>query len=240
VTELLEASLRFPTVIFTIGLGIALVYWVFVLLGALDIDLFGGGADAAGATKGGMEALKGLKGIGGDVHGGGADGHAHADGDGGGIWDWLGVASVPITISFSVIMLLGWVLSLLGMSYASRSIGDLAGWLPALMLIAVLIVAIVVGGRLVKPLGSVFEIQAGKSNQDYVGHVCTITTGKVDDGFGQATLEDGGTVLVIPVRCDKPDALARGHKALIIDFDRSRDAYLVEPTTDLMARPGEE
>ena len=40
--ELLAASLEFPTVVFTIVLGIVLVYWLFVLLGALDIDLFGG------------------------------------------------------------------------------------------------------------------------------------------------------------------------------------------------------
>jgi len=43
VSELLSASLTFPTVVFTVGLGIALVYWLFVRLGALDIDLFHGG-----------------------------------------------------------------------------------------------------------------------------------------------------------------------------------------------------
>lgn len=229
--ELLEASLRFPTVIFTIGLGIALVYWLFVLLGALDIDVLGHHGDVTGATKGTAEALKGLKGAGAD-HDGGVD----ADG---GFWDAIGLAHVPITISFSVIVLVAWVLALLGMKYAPASVGGLGGWLPALMLIAVLVVAVVVGGQMVRPLGSLFEIQEGKSNRDYVGYTCTVTTGRVDDDFGQATVEDGGTVLVIPVRCDKP-GLGRGHKALIIDFDRAREAYLVEPTTDLMARTGEE
>jgi hypothetical protein len=147
---------------------------------------------------------------------------------------------VPITISFSVIMLLGWVISLLGMRYADAAVGDLAGWLPALMMMAVLIVAVVLGGVVLRPLGPIFEIQAGKSNRDYVGSTCTITTGRVDDDFGQATIEDGGTVLVIPVRCDRADALGRGAKALVIDFDRAREAYLVEPLTDLTARTGEE
>jgi hypothetical protein len=235
VNQLLEASLRFPTVIFTIGLGVALIYWLFVLLGALDIDILGGGDAAAGASKGGLEALKGVKGItGGGEHDGIADGHD------GGIWETLGIAAVPITVSFSVIMLLGWIISLLGMHHASSAIGDLGGWLAAIMLLVALVVAVVLGGFMVRPLGKVFEGQPGKSNQDYVGYTCTITTGSVDDNFGQATVEDGGTVLVIPVRCDKPGALGRGHKALIIDFDRAREAYLVEPTTDLMARTGEE
>ncbi|KAB2907331.1 MAG: hypothetical protein F9K40_05135 [Kofleriaceae bacterium] len=217
--QLLDASVQFPTVIFTIGLGICLVYWLFVLLGALDIDLFGGG-DASGAVKGGIEGLKGVK--------------VDHDLDGGGFWHALGLATVPVTISVSAIMLVCWIASLLGMRYASSSIGSLAGWLPAIVLLAVVVVGIPLAGLLVRPLAPVFEIKQGKSNRDYVGHTCTITTGHVDDDFGQATVEDGGTVLVIPVRCDRPGALARGHKALIIDFDDARAAYVVEPTAEAL------
>ncbi len=230
--ELLEASLRFPTVIFTVGLGIALVYWLFVLLGALDIDLFGGGDAVTGGAKGGVEGLKGLAlGDGHDVGGDAADG---------GFVKALGLATVPLTISVSVIFLVGWVGSLLAMRHLGDAVGDLGGWLPALVLLGVIVLGVPLAGQLVRPLGPVFELKEGKSNRDYVGHTCTITTGGVDDGFGQATVEDGGTVLVIPVRCDKPGVLARGHKALIIDFDPTRAAYVVEPTTDLMARTGEE
>ncbi|HEX3761584.1 MAG TPA: hypothetical protein VHW23_22960, partial [Kofleriaceae bacterium] len=70
------------------------------------------------------------------------------------------------------------------------------------------------------------------------GHVCTITTGRVDNRFGQATIEDGGTVLDIAVRCDRPGALARGDRALVIEFDRERQAYLVEPSGDVLAGGG--
>ncbi|HUQ01376.1 MAG TPA: hypothetical protein VM261_02725 [Kofleriaceae bacterium] len=223
--QLLDASAQFPTVIFTIGLGVCLIYWVFVLLGALDIDLLG---DATGGAKGGVEGLKGIK----------ID-HGHdADVDGGGFWHSLGLATVPITISVSVIMLLCWIGSLLAMRYGSSTVGNLAGWLPAVVLLAVILVGIPLAGMLVRPLGPVFEIKQGKSNRDYVGHTCTITTGHVDDGFGQATIEDGGTVLVIPVRCDRSGVLGRGHKALVIDFDGARAAYVVEPTPEaLMASP---
>jgi len=179
VNLLLEASLRFPTVIFTIGLGIALIYWLFVLLGALDIDLLGG-SDASGAikgagdvltggAKGGAEAIKGLHlGDGAD----GADvGHGH-DADGGaadgGFWHALGLATVPVTISISVIMLVCWVASLLGMRYGGAAVGNLAGWLPAIMLLAVLIVGIPPAGVLVRPPGPGFEIQPGKSTHDYL------------------------------------------------------------------------
>ncbi|MBA2541233.1 MAG: hypothetical protein H0V17_16445 [Deltaproteobacteria bacterium] len=107
-------------------------------------------------------------------------------------------------------------------------------WVSMIILPVSLFVGIPIAGVLVRPLAGVFATNEGKSNSDYVGHTCTISTGHVDDGFGQATIEDGGTVLVIPVRCDRPGVLARNHKALVIDFDSERQAYVVEPVTDML------
>jgi hypothetical protein len=237
--NLIDASLRFPTVIFSIGLGIALVYWLFVLLGALDIDLFGhgdvGGGDVGlgghdvgvgGHDVGLGHAAEAGKGVGGDHDAG------DLDADGGGVWHTLGLGSVPITISISVIFVLCWTASLLAMSYADSAFGA-NPWLPVLILPLVIVVGLPLAGLAVRPLRGVFALREGKSNKDYVGATCTITTGSVDDGFGQATIEDGGTVLVIPVRCDRP-VLARGHKALIIDFDTARHVYVVEPVVDML------
>lgn len=216
--ELVDASLQFPTVVFTISLGIILVYWAFVLLGALDIDLLGSDADVD------MHA---------DFHG-----HVHSDhaGDGdldadadGGMWHGLGLSDVPLTISISVIVLVAWCGSLLTSYYV---IGPVT-WERALVLVGALVLALPIAAVLVRPLAPIFKIKEGKSNTDYIGHTCTITTGRVDDSFGQATLEDGGTVHAITVRCDRGGKLARGDRALIIDFDRNRQAYVVEPAGEL-------
>ena len=216
--ELFEASLRFPTVVFTIGLGIVLVYWLFVLLGALDIDLLGGGdhdVDFGGHDVGGHD-------VGGhDAH----DGDLDADG----VFAKLGLGVVPITISISFIMLVGWCGSLLVMYYSGGPT-----WLKYALLPMMLIAAMLVTSVLVKPLAPVFRIREGKSNKEYVGHTCTITTASVDENFGHASVEDGGTTLDIPVRCDSPGKLARGEKALIIDFDDARQAYLVEPHASIL------
>jgi hypothetical protein len=237
-TELLDAAIQFPTVIFTIGLGIALVYWLFVLLGALDLDILGGG-DAAGAIKGVGDAVGAAKGAGdamGAAKGAGelaTKGDVHAD-VGDGFWHALGLATVPITISLSVVLLLGWTSSLLAMHYAPAVVGGLGGWLPALVFFVALLIALIVGGRMVRPLAPLFSVREAKSNRDYIGSVCTITTGHVDDDFGQATYDEAGTVLVIPVRCGKGNSLRRGHRALIIDYDTARNAYVVEPAEPVL------
>jgi hypothetical protein len=235
--KLVEAALQFPTVVFTIGLGIVLIYWLFVLLGALDLDLLGGGhADLDVSGGGGAEGLHvagEAAGHGGDGGGGGHDGDGDADADSGPM-HWLGLGVVPITISISIIMLVSWTGSLMAMSYlAGPDHGPDRPWTAGLVLVAVLVLALPVTGLLVRPLAPIFKIREGKTNRDYIGHLCTITTGHVDADFGQATLEDGGTELVIAVRCDRP-GLARGGRALIIDFDDEREAYVVEPSADLL------
>lgn len=219
---LLSASLQFPTVVFTIGLGIALLYWVFVLLGMLDLDLFGGG-DLAGAGKGLGDVIASGKG-GAEALKGGHD----ADGLLGG---------VPVTISLSIVLLAGWCGSLLTMQYGGPSLASALGkWVPALVLPLSLVVAILIASVLVRPLRRVFRVTEAKSRRAYVGHACTISTGRVDAAFGQADLIDGGSSLVIQVRCDLPgSALGRGDRARIVGFDDAREAFVVEP--DLHAEP---
>jgi hypothetical protein len=235
VNELVEASLQFPTVVFTIVLGIVLVYWLFVLLGALDIDLFGGDVhvDVAGAAKGIGDVLTGGAKGGAEALHGHVDAGADVDGDldGGGLWHGLGLGDVPVTISVSLIVMLSWCGSLLVMHYVAGT----AGWQRAVVLVVAIIIALPIAGLLVRPLAPVFAVKEGKSNADYIGHACTITTGSVDDSFGQATVEDGATVLVIQVRCEPRGKLARGDTALIIEFDQAREAYVVEPSADILA-----
>jgi hypothetical protein len=216
-TELLQASLRFPTVVFTIALGIAVVYWLFVVLGALDLDLLGGGHH--------------------DLDLGGHD--VDADGgdvDGGGVWHSLGLGVVPLTISLSVIIVVCWCASLLSTTYIA---GD-SGWGRAILFPLVIIVAFPIASLLVRPLAPVFKIKEGKFNADYVGSICVVTTNTVDNVFGFANIEDGHSFVQISVRCDKPGALARGDKALIIEFDPSRRTFIVEPSADMLPPSKEE
>jgi hypothetical protein len=229
-SELVDASLQFPTVVFTIGFGITLVYWVFVLIGALDIDLLGHGhadfGDAAGHADVG-DAAGHDAGDGGDA----GDGDHDADTGGGGLWHALGLGTVPLTISVSFILLAGWVTSLLVMHYA---LPEAADWLRGVMLLAVLFAALIIAAVLVRPLAPVFRVREGKSNADYVGHTCTINTGSVDDKFGDAKINDNGSVLIIQVRCDGAQKLSCGDTALVLEFDPERQAFLVEPSADML------
>lgn len=256
--ELLAAALAFPTVVYTILLVVVVVYWLFVVLGALDIDMLDigdadgmleGGADGAaegladGAFEGAGEALDGaadgLADGAGDALDGAADGAADggadgaldgADGGAGGLADLMSalkLRSAPMTVVISSIVLTGWALSMLGMYY-------LGGLLPRVALvplvgIAAFVVAVPFTSLVIRPLAPVFVSSTGRTRADVVGNTAVVTTGRVDERFGQADCKVGGDYLRIEVRARADKGIGRGQSVLVIDFDVEREAYLVEP-----------
>jgi len=66
--EFLSIILAFPTVLYTGLLGLAVLYWLFVIVGALDVNLLDPGAAADGAADG---ALKGVAELAGSLKGAG-------------------------------------------------------------------------------------------------------------------------------------------------------------------------
>ena len=250
--EVLAASLAFPAVIFTVLLALALIYWLFVLLGALDLDLLGGAhGDAApdlggleGAAKGALEgAAKGaLEGAAKGAAEGLADGVDGADGaDGvGSLLAALELHRVPATVTLTLIAAFGWFTSAL----STVLLGPLwLGWgLPRWTLgLAVLagsfVAAVLLTSLSVRPLGPLFVTRHAQSKKDLVGRVCVISTGRVDERFGQATIDEGGASHILDVRCDTPGALRRGDRALLVSWDPDREVFSVEPLDTLLGPP---
>jgi len=249
--EVLAASLTFPSVIFTGVLALAMIYWLFVILGALDLDLLGGAdadvdIDLDGVVKGGLEgATKGaLEGaVKGSLEGaakGAAEGMADVDSDGGlaGLFAALQLNRAPATVVLTLLATFGWltsVLVMLNLTSAWATWG-LPGWLLKIVLLAVsLVVALVLTSIAVRPLAPLFEGRSAQSRKDLIGRVCVISTGRVNERFGQATLEDGGAGLILDVRCDTPDVLRQGDRALLVSWDDDKDAFVIEPMEDLLA-----
>jgi hypothetical protein len=231
-SQLLYIASSFPTVVWTVILGVALIYWVFVILGALDIDLFGD-ADIDGVSEGGADGVAGGAGEGADA----ADAADTGTGGGAGILAALGLRRVPLTVSVSFVVLFSWITCLLVLFYAGDWLGALPRWLAGtLLLVASFLLAVPLASLASRPLAPLFQVHGAKRAADYIGSMCTVTTGRVDAKFGQALIEDGGDLLRISVCCDHENNLARHDKALIIDYDKERAAYLIEPMEAVMGK----
>lgn len=282
----LETIILFPTVIFTVLFIVVLLYWMFVVFGAFDIDLFGGsdgllegGTEGAaeglaegageglaegaaeGLAEGAAEGLAEGAGEGlaegaaeGVAHGategvadgaaegvghGAAEGASHSAGHGvfTGLLTALKLRSAPVTVVFSLVVLCGWVTSYVG-TRLLHGMPSIPSWLGGvLVLLLALVVAVLLTSVMIRPLAPIFKTHPAAKPTDLIGKTCIVRTGRVDAKFGQARFENGGSSLIIDVRCEEANRLSSGKAALIIDFDEEREFYWVEPLEPMLRLP---
>ncbi len=225
-----QAILAFPTVVFSLPLAVLVAYWMFVIMGVLDLDfldfdgLLEGGADAAldGAGVAAIEATDGaLEGT-----------EANSESSGGGLLQILGLAGVPVTISLSILTFAGWIASYLGMQSLAK--GNAAAWIPAVVGLGALSLGLVTASTAARPLRKLLTTHQAPQRKAFVGQLCTVTTLRVDREFGQAEIDDGGAGLLVPVRCLDVNELTRGSKALIFRYDSHLEVYLVTPVAEAL------
>jgi hypothetical protein len=243
VPHLLDAIVTFPGAMYTVLLGVVLLYWASMLLGAVDLDLLGGaehgGADGAveGAAHGdGVADAHGGHGHdGGDADGGDGDADGgDGDADGGGVLSALGalgLRKLPMTVSVSLLVIWGWLLSVLGAltlaAPAARYVplGVFRGLLFAVAALASLKLASVSA----RPIAPLFVANKASRREHLVGKTAEVSTGRLDAGFGQVLVGDGGAGLLIDARYEGGAALKRGDRVVVASWDADRGYVLVEP-----------
>lgn len=249
--EVLVLALSFPSVVYTVLLGVVLIYWTFVMVGVIHI-----GEGSEGALEGHMDVGGGhdVGDIGGGhVHGDADFGGGHGDGDVGDaggdadaddaghgilatVMGALHLRSAPATVIFSLIVTFAWLVSVVTMQVVTRTAPGLAGsGLSAGVLVASFLLALPLTSIAARPLAKVFAPKHAPVKSDFIGRTCVVRTGSVNTKFGEATLHDGGAGLVLRIRIEDGKQLGRGEQALIVDYDAEHETYLVEPMRDVMA-----
>lgn len=238
-SEVIALALSFPAVVYTVLLGVVLVYWAFVVVGAIEL---GEGSDGALDGLGGDSALGAAKGA---LHG-----HVEAGdfGDGGDgdvdegsalahLANALHLKSVPVTAILSLIITFSWLTCTVGMQLVSRSFPHGSGSFWAWLVFVVSpLVALPLTSLAARPLKSVFTQRPATQRRDLIGKTCVVRTGTVTASFGEALLEDGGAGLVVRVRVDRDLPVKRGDHMLIVDWDSEHESFLVEPMDQVVVR----
>jgi hypothetical protein len=223
---LLAVLLSFPTVFFTVLLSLALIYWLFVLLGALDHNLLGGGDHAiSGVAKGGLDALAHT----------GVEGAAEGAADGvvgetaeatlPSLVSALKLRSAPVTVVLTLFAAFGF----LGSGLTSMMVERVRWPFGVLLFAAVSTLALLLTSLVIRPLGEIFETRRGRSHASLVGQIVIVTTSHVTPTFGQALLEDHGTSLSLPIGADSAASIKRGARCVLIDWDAAAGRFAVEP-----------
>ena len=186
---------------FTVLLGIVMLYWLFVALGALDAD-----SDVD------FDADHDLS------------GHGH-DGWFSGMHSFINLGDVPLMVVLSILALCLWTGSLIANHYFTdqRALLALAFLLPNLA------VSLVVTRYLTLPLRPIFRMlrRDEEDSVPIVGEPCRITTSTANEQFGQAEIETKGAPLLIEVRTLDGAALPRGTTAVVVRENKERGVYFV-------------
>lgn len=192
---LIPAMIALPTVIFTILVGFVAVYWTAVIVAGLDLDMF----DFDGAV----------------------------DSDASSTFHAIGLRGIPVTVWTSIFILVTWVAMLLGSVFVAPLLGAFVGSFASagIVSIASMAAALFATSLAVRPLRRMFVAPVGPKNPALVGKVCTVTTLRVDEGFGQAEIDDGGAGLLVQVRASEPNSLTRGSHALVFEYDAGDGVY---------------
>lgn len=192
---LIPAMIAFPTVVFTILLGLVAIYWTTVIVAGLDVDVLE--LDSS-VDVNASETLTAL-----------------------------GLRGVPLTVWLSFFVLIAWVALLLGSVFVAPLLQTVVGSLGSSLLVGVagLTLSAVLTSFAVRPVRRLFAAQIAPKNLALVGKVCTVTTMRVDGGFGQAEIEDGGAGLLVQVRSVEPNNLTRGSHALVFEYDNDEGVY---------------
>jgi len=243
----LTTLVSFPTIVFTFALLLALLYWLVVIFGALDLDFLDSalGLDAMdGAVDGALESLDGVadgltEGAA-DALDGAIEGSAdvadvaEADAADGartgalsGLLNAMGVRGVPITIVVTFVTFWGWVVSYLTTRFLGRATATVLAGLAVTA--TSLLAAIVLGALTTRPFRRLFVTQNAPRRASLVGKMCTVTSARVDERFGRAEIEDGAAGFVAEVRCTQENNLTRGSKALVYRYEPADGIFFIGP-----------
>lgn len=207
-----EICSSFPTVIFTVLLVFCILYWVLAVLGLVDIDILN--FDVPEATvEPSVEVAESLTNL--NVMSG--------------LLLRLGLSGVPLTIVISIMSLTGWVLSFL-VSYFFLPLvpGSILTFLVSIpVFFAVLYVSAKFTALLIKPMKPLFKAASQDVQKQVLGQVALVRTGRVDQKFGEATLEDGGAGLIVKVRSYHDEEFERGDRVVLLEYIDAENHYRV-------------
>ena len=200
----LQTSLSFPVVMFSFLLCLAILYWLVVAMGMLDVDLLDFNFDG---TEAGLSKAEGL----------------------GGLLLKVGFKDVPVTLLLTLLFFFGWMFCYFIELLALRFVP--LGWLryPVGLLVAFgcLVLALPVVRVISAPLRPLFRKVNRDTTRSVIGQVVQVRSGRVTPTHGEATMDDGGAGLVLRIRADEGMSIQRGDRVVLLEYLQDQHAYRV-------------
>ncbi|MFT7184910.1 MAG: hypothetical protein ACI84K_000277 [Pseudohongiellaceae bacterium] len=198
----------FPTVFFTLLLMFCIFFWLFAVIGVVDLDFL---EIEIPSTE--INVNDGLSGA----------------GLLGGLLMRFRLDGVPIPIIVTLISLIGWFFSYYIVHFFFGYLP--LNWLRYVIGIPVLLVTLylstVLTGFIIRPLRSIFKTADQEVQKNIVGQIAVVRTSRVDKEFGEAKVDDGGAGLILKVRSYNEVVFKSGERVVLLEYDKDKNTYQV-------------
>ena len=210
-SELLHVAFMPVNLFFTVLLLLVLLYWIMVILGALDFDFL----DIDFDTDADVDM---------DVD---ADADMDLQGDGilRSLLEFFYVGEIPVMVLVSLFGLCAWLISVLGNYYLNPTSS-------LILLVPILAGNLFVSCILVKimaiPLRKLFDDP--NASRDVMGRICRIVTSEVTaQRMGQGEMPSKGAPLLMNVLAEGDHVFHKDDEAVIVGQNKETGVYLISP-----------
>lgn len=221
--ELFHAAFSSVNFIPTILLIIVVIYWLLVILGAMDLGFLDFDLDADFESDFEMEV---------EIN---AEVEAEADVAGAGwfmeLLSWFNLGKVPFMVFVSCFSIPFWMFTINSNHY----LGVQSLWLALIFLLPIAIVSMIIAKVLTIPLVKLFDrLDAdGHESLDAVGKKVRVTMRVTHDSLGQVEVKLDGTTNLVAAKSREGITLEKGSTALVIQKSKNGKFYLVAPYQEI-------
>ncbi len=189
-------------------------YWLLVILGLFDLELFD--FDLSSEPASGGDGITDLT-----TAAAGAGGIFKA------VLGFFYLGRVPMMILLSGFALIFWVVTTISNHYFNPE-GEV--WLMLYTWVPTMIGSLLLTKLVFWPMAPLFD-ELHKPTPEMVntliGKVGTVTTSEVTESFGQIAIEQQGPPIVLNVRAASMDRFTRGDAVQIVSHDSNNNTYLI-------------
>lgn len=191
----------------TILMIFVMLYWIIVILGVIDIDTL----DIDLETEVELDL----------------DGDVEVGGDGlSSVLAFFNIGHMPIMIFISFLAFPLWILTL----WATDFIGSDTILINAALLLGGFIVSLFIAKLLTTPIAKFYmKIRQEDEAINPLGKPCKVLLTVKSDSIGQAEIKADGTSILISAITRDGIEIKKGESALVIDYIKDGNHYLIEP-----------
>ncbi|GAB5524013.1 MAG: hypothetical protein Roseis2KO_18850 [Roseivirga sp.] len=207
--ELLDASIQGANIIPTAILIFVLIYWLVVIIGVIDLDMFDIDLDVDV-----------------DVDGPEVDANVSV-GWLNSVLAYFNLGQIPLMIFVSFLALPMWIISV----QLNHLIGNTSLLLGIVFLIPNLLVSLFVAKFLTMPFVKLFSkmTEEGETTMTIIGKICRIVLPLNSNTVGQAEVKVEGSSYLISAKTVEGKVMQKGEEGLVIEYHEDGKYYVVEP-----------